>query len=137
MITEKMKKIIFNIRNDLDNKLRKYNLTTVQVLILLYLNNNNDKEVIQKDICEHFSLKHSTVISILKKLIDKNLISKKEGYKSFISITNEGIKMLDLVGAKNGFIEDKLLDGFSDEEINNLSNMLDRMYSNILSENKI
>jgi DNA-binding MarR family transcriptional regulator len=132
MITEKMKNIVFHMKKEVDNNLRKYNLTTVQLLLLMYLKENRDKEIIQKDICECLSLKHSTVIEILKKLEEKGYIHKETYYKSVLTITDEGLKVIDKVGAKKGFIEDKLLEGFTKEEIDKLSVLLDRIYENTL-----
>ena len=120
------------MKKELDNNLRKYNLTTVQLLLLMYLKENRDKEVIQKDICERLSLKHSTVIEILKKLEEKGYIHKETKYKSVLTITDEGLKVIDKVGAKKGFIEDKLLEGFTKEEIDKLSIQLDRIYENTI-----
>ncbi len=131
MITEKMKNIIFYIKTDLDNKMRKYNLTTVQVLILQFLNDNSNKEIIQKDICEHLSLKHSTIINILKRLEMKELITKKTNYKSVVSITDKGKQLVEEIGAKSGFIENDLLKGFTKDEIETFSSQLDRIYQNI------
>ncbi len=131
MITEKMKKIVFLLKKDIDNSLKKYNLTTVQLLILMGLNQNRNKKVIQKDICELLELKHSTVIEILKKLEGKRYIHIEKNYRSYLSITDEGRKVLKKIGVKKGFVEDKLLDGFTEEEINKLSEQLDRMYKNI------
>ena len=126
-----MKNIIFYIKTDLDNKMRKYNLTTVQVLILQFLNDNSNKEIIQKDICEHLSLKHSTIINILKRLEMKELITKKTNYKSVVSITDKGKQLVEEIGAKSGFIENDLLKGFTKDEIETLSSQLDRIYQNI------
>ena len=126
-----MKNIIFYIKIDLDNKMRKYNLTTVQVLILQFLNDNSNKEIIQKDICEHLSLKHSTIINILKRLEMKELITKKTNYKSVVSITDKGKQLVEEIGAKSGFIENDLLKGFTKDEIETLSSQLDRIYQNI------
>ena len=120
------------MKKELDNNLRKYNLTTVQLLLLMYLKENRDKKVIQKDICERLSLKHSTVIEILKKLEDKGYIHKEIYYKSVLTITDEGLKVIDKVGAKKGFIEDKLLEGFTQDEIDKLSIQLDRIYENTI-----
>lgn len=131
IITEKMKKIVFYMKKSLDNNLKEYNLTTVQLLILMYLNENSDKEIIQKNIREHLSLKHSTVIEIIKKLELKKFVNKDTNHKSVLTITKEGKKLLNKIGAKKGFIENKLLDGFSLDEINILSEQLDRMYKNI------
>ena len=132
MITEKMKNIVFHMKKEVDNNLRKYNLTIVQLLLLMYLKENRDNEVIQKDICERLSLKHSTVIEILKKLEDKGYIHKETKYKSILTITKEGLEIIDKVGAKKGFIEDKLLEGFTQEEIDMLSVLLDRIYENTI-----
>ena len=131
MITEKMKNIVFYLKKSIDNKMRKYDLTTVQILILKYLKDNMDKEVIQKDICDHLSLKHSTVISIIKRLEDKKLVSKETSKNAVIRITKKGIDLSEKIGIKNGFIEDKILDGFTEEEINALSKQLDRIYENV------
>ncbi len=131
MITEKMKNIVFYMKNELDNNLKKYNITTVQLLLLIRLNENTDKEVILKDICEYMSLRHSTVIEVLKKLEAKGYIKREKNYKSVLSITENGKELLKKIGAKKGFIEDKLLEGFDKEEIEKLSLQLDKMYKNI------
>ena len=130
MITEKIKKIFFNIKNSVNDKMKQYNLTAVQIILLEYLYENNEKVIIQKDICEHLSLKHSTVIGILKRLEGKELITKKTNYKSEISITEKGIELIENAGIKKGFIENRLLEGFSKEEVDILSSYLDRLYEN-------
>ena len=100
MITEKIKKIFFNIKTDLNDKMKPYNLTAAQVILLEYLYENKGKLIIQKDLCEYLSLKHSTVISILKRLESKELITRKTNYKSEISITKKGIELIESTGIK-------------------------------------
>ena len=131
MITEKIKKIFFNIKNDVNNKMKPYDLTTSQIILLKYLYENIDNTVIQKDICEYLYLKHSTAIGILKRLEEKELIIKKTNYRSEISITEKGKKIIDSAGIEKGFVEKNLLKGFSKEEIKQLDSYLDRIYSNI------
>ena len=131
MITEKMKNIVFYMKKELDKNLKKYKLTTVQLLLLMYLKENRDKEIIQKDICEKLSLKHSTVIEIIKKLEEKGFVHKETYYKSVLTITDSGLDVLNKVGATRGFIEDKLLEGFSKDEIDKLSIQLDKIYENV------
>ena len=131
MITEKIKKIFFNIKTDVNDKMKPYNLTAAQVILLEYLYLNKGKIIIQKDLCEYLSLKHSTVISILKRLESKELITRKTNYKSEISITKKGIELIESTGIKKGFIENRLLKGFTKKEIEELSKYLDRLYSNI------
>ena len=131
MITEKIKKIFFDIKNNINNEMKNYDLTAAQIVILKYLFDNIGNVVILKDLCEYLSLKHSIVISILKRLEAKELVNKKTGYTSEISITKKGIELINFIGIKNGFVEKKLLKGFSKEEIDNLSNYLDRLNDNI------
>lgn len=80
--------------------MKPYDLTATQIMLLMYLYEQRGKKVIQKEICEHLSLKHSTIISALKRLEDKQLVSKKAVYKSEISITEKGAKLVETVGAK-------------------------------------
>lgn len=131
MIAEKIKRVFFEMKNDLNNKLKPYDLTASQIIILKYLYDNKDNVVIQKDICEFLSLKHSTIISILKRLEKKELITKKTQYKSEILITDKGIKLLESAKVKTGFVENRLLKGFSKEEKEELSDYLDRIFFNI------
>ena len=131
MISEKMKCIVYSIKKELDNKMRQYNLTAVQFMILGYLYDNKDTEIIQKDICNHLTLKHSTVINILKRLEQKGLIIKNTNRKAIISITDKGIKLLNTIGIKGGYVEEKLLEGITEKERKNLSIQLDKMYKNI------
>lgn len=131
MITEKIKKIFFIIKNDVNEKMKPYNITAAQILLLRYLQLNKGKMIIQKDICDYLCLKHSTIIGILKRLEEKELIIKKTNYRSEISITEKGKKIIDSAGIEKGFIEKNLLKGFSKEEIKQLDSYLDRIYSNI------
>lgn len=131
MITEKIKKIFFIIKNDVNEKMKPYNLTAAQILLLRYLQLNKGKMIIQKDICDYLCLKHSTVIGILKRLEEKELIIKKTNYRSEISITEKEKEIIDSAGIEKGFVEKNLLKGFSKEEIKQLDSYLDRIYSNI------
>lgn len=131
MITEKIKKIFFSFKNNINDKMKPYDLTAAQIILLEYLHENKEKVIIQKDLCDYLSLKHSTVISILKRLEVKELIVRKTNYKSEISITEKGIEIIKSASIKKGFYENELLKGFTKEEINELSIYLDRIYSNI------
>ncbi len=130
MITEKIKKIFFNVKNGINEKMKEYNITAAQTILLEYLNENQNKTIILKNICDYLSLKHSTVISILKRLEEKELITRKTNYTSEISITKNGIKMIETCGIKKGFVDDTLLKGFTEEEIEKLNEFLDRINNN-------
>ena len=131
MITEKIKKIFFEIKNDVNNRMKPFDLTASQIITLKYLYENEYNIIIQKDICEFLSLKHSTVINILKRLEEKELIRKKTYHNSEVSITEKGKRLVESAGATTGFVDNRLLKGFSKEDIEKLNNYLDRIYSNI------
>ncbi len=73
---KKNKKIFFNIKNDVNNMMKPYDLTASQIILLKYLYENKENTIIQKDICNYLPLKHSTIINILKRLELKGLITK-------------------------------------------------------------
>ena len=131
MITEKIKRLFFSIKTDVNDRMKKYGLTSAQTILLEFLNDNADKTIIQKELCDFLSLKHSTVISILKRLEMKGLITKHTNYRSEISITEEGRRLIESANIRKGFVEDRLLKGFTKDEIDDLSKYLDRLYSNI------
>lgn len=131
LITEKIKKIFFVVKNEINEKMKAYNLTAAQALLLEYLNEMNGKMIIQKDICDYLSFKHSTVIDILKRLEEKELITKKTNYKSEISITEKGKKLIESAGIKKGFMEKELLKGFTKDEINQLDSYQSKILFNI------
>jgi len=127
----KMKMLINYMKTALDNDLKKYNLTSNQLLVLEYLNENEDKQINLKDICEFLNLKHPTVSQIIKRLSEKNLISKNTQRKSFIYITSSGKRLYESVGDKINRVEKLLLDGFNNDERQMFEKQLDKMYQNI------
>jgi len=52
LITEKIKKIFFEIKNDVNNRMKPFDLTATQIITLKYLYENENNIIIQKDICE-------------------------------------------------------------------------------------
>lgn len=56
-------------------RLKELDLTFSQFHVLMYILHNTDAAVLQKDIEQHFGLKHPTVVGILKRMKKKELIS--------------------------------------------------------------
>lgn len=127
----KMKMLINYMKTALDNDLKKYNLTSNQLLVLEYLNENEDKQINLKDICEFLNIKPPTVSQIIKRLSEKNLISKSIQRKSFIYITSSGKRKYESVGDKINRVEKLLLDGFNNDERQMFEKQLDKMFQNI------
>ena len=132
MICEQLKKLTLYMKTELDNKLRKYNVTATQFIVLEYLVENEGKNIIQKDICELLEIRHTTVIGIIKRLEEKNLIMKLNNKRTnLIKISNKGKKLYNNLSGRKYNVEDILLNGFTKEEIKDMENKLNKMYENI------
>jgi len=132
MICEQIKKLTLYMKTELDNKLRKYNLTATQFIVLEYLVENEGKNIIQKDICELLEIRHTTVIGIIKRLEEKNLIIKSNNKRTnIIKISSKGKELYNNLSGRKYNVEDILLSGFTKEEINDMEEKLNKMYVNI------
>lgn len=132
MICEQLKKLTLYMKTELDNKLRKYNVTATQFIVLEYLVENEGKNIIQKDICELLEIRHTTVIGIIKRLEEKGFIIKSNNKRTnLIKISNKGKKLYNNLSGRKYNVEDILLSGFTKEEINDMEEKLNKMYVNI------
>lgn len=116
-------------------ELLKNDITYQQFNILNYLFKNNDIDVNQKMLENHFELSNATISGILKRLEVKELIirekSKKDHRDKIIKLSDKGNKI------KYEFINNRirndeiLLSGFSESEKEELGNYLSRIKNNI------
>ena len=132
MICEQVKKLTLYMKTQLDNKLRKYNLTATQFIVLEYLVENEGESIIQKDICELLEIKHTTVVGIIKRLEEKGLITRTKNKQSkIINISQKGRELYNSLSGRRYDVENILLDGFTQEEIQDMEEKLNKMYLNI------
>lgn len=132
MICEQIKKLTLYMKTELDNKLRKYNLTATQFIVLEYLVENEGKNIIQKDICELLEIRHTTVVGIIKRLEEKELIIKSNNKRTnIIKISNKGKELYNNLSGRKYYVEDILLSGFTKKEIKDMEEKLNKMYVNI------
>jgi len=117
--------------------LKPYAVTLRQLRILGYLHDNKDKLVTQKELEEELQVSHPTVVGILQRLEKKGLI------KTFLNPNKKTMKIVTLIeyeaelfkninNEKEKF-ENKLLSGFTDDEIVQLEEFLIRLHRNINS----
>lgn len=74
-IGQLIKQISNHLINDLNNRLKDYDITFSQLQVLLVINESNDK-LSQKDIADILKIKHTSLIDILKILERKELVIK-------------------------------------------------------------
>lgn len=101
-IGQLIKQISNILINDLNKRLKNYDITFSQLQVLLVIKESNSK-VCQKDIAKMLKIKHTTLLDILKILERKKLVikttSKENAKYSELSLTanaKEMLKHLDL-----------------------------------------
>ena len=128
-------KFIHNaIERDCNSMLKEMNLTTTQLDVLMYLLMNQEGEVNQIDIEREFKVKNPTVTGILKRLENKGMIlrtvGEKDARRKKIMVTDKSRVMKMRVLEKGEMIESRLMQGFSDQEKEELRGFLERMLHN-------
>ena len=72
------KRLFHSIKKDMDNRMKSWDLTMSQAMVLEYLSNTSEKGLTQKDIEHHFNLQHPTVSGILKRLEKKRVLAHRD-----------------------------------------------------------
>ena len=119
-----------------NRRLAQLGLTQQQANVIDYLYNNPELEVYQKDIAEHLSLKNSSVTSLIANLEKNGFLlkvpDKLDARHKKIVLTEkarrEHLVCLEYVNA----IEDRMVGGMSDEELELLDELLRRAISNVV-----
>ena len=124
------------IHRKLDNGTSKFGITGVQSRILGFISYNSEKkDIFQKDIEEELDIRRSSVTSVLQ-LMEKNgyiervSVSKDARLKKII-ITEKGIGVQRNVWNLIQELERSLIDELSDEELEILISLIDRLSNKI------
>ncbi len=136
MVVEKMKNIVNYTKTMFNNDLKQFNLTASQYVVLKYLIQNEGKQIIQKDIGNYLVLKHSTVIGIINRLEEKELIKKETKHTSVISITSKGKELYESIGDYEATIEKNTLRSLNKQEKQQLSTLISKIYNDVIKEEK-
>ena len=137
---------IFKIRNvsnlmkrraeEIINKNHNYDLTSRHILIAKYLNENQDKDIFQKDIEEKFCIRRSTVTSVLN-LMEKNGMIRRERVEcdarlKKIVLTDKAKDIHTKIISEIMAMEDMILKGIDEEELKVFNSTLDKIRDNII-----
>lgn len=103
--------------------------------ILAYLARNEDRDVYQKDIEEHFSTTRSTVSKVVKLMEEKGFIRRLavpgDARLKKLVLTEQGRAVHALAQANNERMEARLARGFSEAELEQLTGYLVRLQENL------
>ena len=111
----------------------KFNLSHGQVFILI--NIYRDEGICQHRLCEEYNLDKSGVGRILKKLEDKNLVTRKsdpeDKRKKLIYLTDKAKNMKEDFKNLLKEIEEQMRQGLTEQEIETVNTILKKIYNNL------
>lgn len=115
-------------------------LTSSQCDILLYLIAHNKEEINQRDIEQFFKLSNPTVSGILDRLEVKGFIIRKPSTKDArfkqIELTEKSKELNNDMKKKMQYLEKKLLENVSEEELLIFKKVAKQLHDNIIELNK-
>lgn len=110
-------------------------MTGTHVWILRYLQENQEKEIFQRDIEKRFDINRSSATGLLQLMEKNGLIYREEvpydARLKRIVMTEKAVSLNESVRREIDLIEKQLAKGFSEEEIRTLLELLGRIQDNL------
>lgn len=134
-----IKKISDRLLAEMNYNLKKYDITARQLEVLSFLNMNGSSS--QKDIADYFGIRHTTVIDLLKKLGEKNLITKIRAEKNLkynvISLTDLGMKQISELDGFRDEVQQIFVEELGVENVEHLVKTLNIIYEKVCKYDKL
>ncbi len=142
-----MKKEIIKQLRMLNNAIRRYvdccspvtneldDVTSTNGWIIAYLADHQDEDIYQRDLEKEFGIARSTTSKVIALMEKKGLVAREkvvcDDRLKKIILTDKSQEYVEKIRNDNLEIEKKLIAGFSDEELEKLSDYVDRLKKNI------
>lgn len=126
-----------NMKRELDNRLKEFNITTSQFACLKLLS-EEEKPLTQVEIASKLKSDKVTAGAVIEKLIDKKLLSRERSLNDkrayVINITENGLEIVNGAVKYAAALNNKALRGFSEEDVYSLVSLLNRINKNFMEE---
>lgn len=103
--------------------------------VIGFLVENSHREVYQKDVEEHLSIRRSSVTNLLSQMEKAGLIERHsvdgDGRLKRVALTQKSLDIHESIDCEMSKIEIKLRDGMSEDELDTLFRLLDKIKSNV------
>lgn len=103
--------------------------------VIGYLYDNRDKDIFQRDIEKTFGIRRSSVTSLLQLLEQNGLIIrtpvKQDARLKKITLTDEALRLHDMISQDIDDIEEQMVQGLSDEEITAFISTIEKLKKNL------
>lgn len=104
--------------------------------IIGYLADNDDREIYQKDLEKEFGITRSTASKVINRMEQKGMIRRESVAEDArlrkLTLTPEAWDVFHKMETDHTNLERKLMQGFSEEETEELHRYIDRMYENMM-----
>ncbi|WP_321339500.1 MarR family transcriptional regulator [uncultured Cohaesibacter sp.] len=131
-----LKQINDKLGQYMNNELQPFGLTMTQSKFLRFLNSRKGMDTSQKDIEDYFDIAHSTVIGVLKRLEQKELIGfvddPKDRRKKLVILLPAEQEIHEQVKRAKKRIDEQMLKGMTQDQIEALEQTLKQLHNNIL-----
>lgn len=123
------------LESHLNRNLKKQNLTMSQMNVLWFLFEHRNEIITQKDIEKFLSLKHPTVVGIIKRMECKGFIesttnAEDRRYRN-ITLTDKAFEVKQDMEKSRNIMEARLAYGLTEDQIDMLNILLGKVYKNI------
>ena len=135
IIGKLIKQLHIALENNFNKFSKKYKLTSSQMDILIFLFQNEEKKINQRDIENYLRLTNPTIAGTLLRLEKKGFIIRKISYKDKrykeIYLTDKSRELKDIIFKYIRDNDNKMFSNMSEEEKENLKNIITKILNNI------
>ncbi len=116
----------------------KFHPRPLQVEIITYLIENKDKTIYQKDIEEKLKISKAAVSDVLNSMESRGIITKEadvcDARRKRIIISKKAIETHDVMMRRLDSLNDCILDGISEDELNIFYKVIEKLKENMKKE---
>lgn len=116
----------------------KFHPRPLQVEIITYLIENKDKTIYQKDIEEKLKISKAAVSDVLNSMKGRGIITKEadvcDARRKRIIISKKAIETHDVMMKRLDSLNDSILDGISEDELNIFYKVIEKLRENMKKE---
>lgn len=117
-----------------DNNLREHELTFSQMQVLGVVDRNGGT-IAQKEIERILDVSHPTIVGLVNRLQDKGFVicetDETDRRSKIVSLSDKAMSLGRTMREKRDAAESGMLEGLSDEEIEQLDTLLRKVYRNV------
>jgi len=139
-IVKRLRQLNHLVRRTIDNSESKKaidNVSGTNGFIIAYLTDRSNSDVFQRDIEAEFGITRSTASKILSLMEKKGLVKRcgvpNDARLKKLVLTERAMEFSAMMNADRKRIEEKTIQGFSEEELETLTEYIERMKKNLNS----